>query len=187
MWPFSKPFGGLIQGHHLGNWWSSLSSAERAQIKQAIDQPASLFHPLDTGPARTMRPGAKRLLVDLAGWFTRDDCRALGRKIMAQAESLPHDAGSVIELHLTLSAMIQFHYRCRNDGPEHLPKCEAFCREMISIAPLAARGFKTEFPKSNLPCHLGYGRLSWLLNKRGDPEGAQLRLEGESAGWIVSI
>jgi hypothetical protein len=186
MWPFSKRYGGLVAGHHLEKWWGGLSRADRDLLLQVTSQPFSAFIDFDSGPARTLQT-TKAMLASLADWFKRDDLRRLGHKIMAHAEALPHDSADALDLHFMLNGMIGFYYRCRNDGPDFIIKCEDACREMISIAPLAATAFLAKFPRSPLPNHLGYGRLCWLLEKRGDPEGARLRLEGEKAGWRVTI
>ena len=186
MWPFSKQYGGFIAGHGLEKWWANLPRDERNLVLKTVAQPFSAFIHFDSGPAQTLY-FTKAMLMSLAGWFKRDDLRHVGRKIMQHAETLPNDASDVLRLHFMFHGMIEFYYRCRNDGPEFIPLCKQACREMISLAPLAAYAFRSEFPRSELPQHLGYGRLCWLLKKRADPEGDQLRLEGESAGWNVSI
>ena len=93
----------------------------------------------------------------------------------------------VLDLHFRFHNLILSNYRQRSDGPEFLKNCEKACREMIAIAPAAARAFRNQYPKSPLPVHGGYGRLCWLLKQRGDPESDVLRAEAEKAGWVVSI
>jgi len=186
MWPFSKTYGGFIAGHGLQRWWGSMPRAERELVLKTVAQPLGAFVGLDSGPARTL-DFTKAGLVSLAGWFKRDDLRHVGRKIMQHAETLPNDFTDVLTLHFMFNGMIEFYYRCRNDGPEYLPLCERACREMIDLAPLAAAAFRAKFSQSQLPNHIGYGRLCWLLKKRADPEAELLRHAGESMGWYVSI
>jgi len=182
-----KRYGGLVAGHGLQKWWSSLSEEERSTIRQHGGKLGDVFHPLDREKSWTSERGTKPILVDLARLFERDDLRALGRKIMAHAESLPNTDISMLNLHFMFHGMIGFYYRCRNDGPDFLPLCEQRCRDMIEVSKQAAQAMRAKHPKGDLPVHSGYGRLCWLLDKRGDPEAAKLRNEGESQGWIVSI
>jgi hypothetical protein len=184
MWPFEKKYGGMIAGHSLQKWWQSLGERDRVLVREVTA--TAYGATFDSGPARKTKD-VRRMLVDLASMMQRDDRRATGRAIMMHAEQLPHESADVLDKHFTLSATVQFYYRCRNDDSFYLQKCEEACRRMIAIAPLAAAALRTEFPKSPLPCHLGYGRLCWLLEKAGDPEGSRLRQEAEKEGWIVSI
>jgi len=187
-WLFARiRYGGLVAGHGLQKWWSSLSEEERGMIREHGGKPGDFFHPLDHGEAWTSERGTKLILVDLGRLFERDDRRAVGRKIMAHAEMLPSTGISILDLHFMLHGLISFYYRCRNDGPDFLTLWEQRCRDMIKISTQAAQAMRDKFPKAELPLHSGYGRLCWLLDKRGDPEATKLRNEGASQGWIVSI
>lgn len=186
MWPFSKRYGGLVAGHRLHKWWGSLSEAERALVRKVTSQAFSAFNDFDSGPARTLQT-TKAMLVSLAAWFEKDELRPLGHAIMQQAESCADEPMDVLDLHFMHHGRLKFYYRCRNDGPEYLPQCEAACKAMILLAPQAAAAFRASYAKADLPTHLGYGRLCWLMKKRGDPAHEALRTEGEKAGWVVSI
>lgn len=181
-----KKFGGLIEGHGLTSWWADIPEKDRALIRQCVGGDFSVFASIDSGPAWTFK-NTKAMLAALACWFQRDEIRHLGRMIMQHAEAQPLDLSNVLDAHYMFQGMLQFYYRCRNDSPEYLGLCEAACREMIKIAPLAASALKAEFDDDSLPAHLGYGRLCWLLDKRGDSEGKALREEGARQGWKVSI
>ena len=94
-----------------------------------------------------------------------------------------------------LGDMIKFYYRCRNDGPEYLPLVEQCCREMIVLAPRAAKALLDEDRRNYkawglkktpelLAGHEGYHRLMFLLKKRGDlAEAAKLEAQMLKQGW----
>jgi hypothetical protein len=165
----------------------TFSDAERALMCAKVSDPFTLLGNLDSGPPARYHLPAAVLLVTLANWFTKDEERHLGRRLMAKAEICTDTEMPILDWHFMLSEMIVFYYRCRNDGPEFLPLVEARCRDMIDISADAAAAMLAEYPKSPLPQHRGYSRLSWLLKKTDPAESSRLRAEGEAQGWIVSI
>jgi hypothetical protein len=183
-----KAYGGIIEAEGFQDWWgTAFTPAERATIRSRVSGPLSCFNHLDDGPPLKLEMHPRQILASMARWLEKDDVRPLGMKIARHCETIPSDGLGVIDAHFVLQDLLCFYYRCRNDGPDFLPRCEARCRDMIAMSRAVASAMKAENPNEKLPGHLGYGRLCWLLKKRGDGEGLVLRAEGEAMGWIVSI
>lgn len=170
-WPIeeSKPIQGQIGYFKLADWWvTAFSDTERKHI-ESIFQPISTVQasgsPLTSGVIQSTTKTAVGFLSALAGWFQKPEDRTIAHKILAKAMELSKDA-SALDNHFLFQTVIQANYRDR-DNEESLEAAIDACLKMISLAPEAARAFKAEFPKQQLPSHKGYEQLAIIYEKQG--------------------
>ena len=175
----------------LAEWWQAgFTDEDRNRI-------LDVFHPLGAGRndllegsnSASCKPSLS-FLTDLSGWFTKDEDRQIGYKILAMAEQMLPTSLNVIDSHFFYQSKIEMHYRDRGD-PHHLAEAENACRAQIAIAPLVAREFAKEFSGS-LPEHKGYTQLAIILYMRGAIDKAievarRAQVEGWSGDWSRRI
>ncbi len=165
----SKPIQGEIGYFKLADWWmTAFSDSERKHI-ESIFQPISTNQasssPLTSGVIQSTTETAVGLLSALAMWFQKPEDRTIAHKILAKAMELSKDA-SALDNHFLFQTVIQANYQDR-ENEESLKAAIDACLKMISLAPEAARAFKSEFPKQQLPGHKGYEQLAIIYEKQG--------------------
>ena len=90
---------------------------------------------------------------------------------------------SVLDNHFLYQTIIQINYRNRENA-ECLRTAVKACLKMISLAPEAARAFKCEFPKGQLPSHKGYEQLAIIYEKEGRfQEAIDFSQRALNQGW----
>lgn len=167
----------------LGEWWvETFTAVEREHI-------ASVYQPFGAGPGRhlTSRESsfttatAAGVLGGLAGWFNKPGQRHLARKILAKADAL---AVEPLDRHFTLQQSIAVNYADRNNDPTAFDAAIAACERQIDFAPKAARAFRSAYPNSPLPRHVGYTQLAIVREKQGKfAEAIGLSRQVHTQGW----
>jgi tetratricopeptide (TPR) repeat protein len=165
----SEPIQGEIGYFKLTDWWmTAFSDRERKHI-ESIFHPISTIQasgsPLTSGVIQSTTETAVGFLSALAGWFQKPEDRTIAHRILNKAMELSKDA-SALDNHYLYQTIIQFNYRNRENG-ENLKAAIDACLKMISLAPEAARAYKSEFPKEQLPGHKGYEQLAIIYEKQG--------------------
>ena len=159
----SKPIQGEIVYFNLADWWmTAFSDSERKHIE-------STFQPiggsLTSGVIHSTSETAVGLLSALAEWFQKPEDQNIAQKILNKAMELSKDA-SVLDNHYLYQTIIKINYRNR-ENEECLRAAVNACLKMISLAPEAAKAYKSEFPKEQLPGHKGYEQLAIIYEKQG--------------------
>ena len=178
-----RPIGGEIAYHKLVEWWrDSLSETDRKRILEIFHPLGSAKDALTEGKIVSSSESTLAFLSSLAGWFKKDGDRAIGYKILQQAERYVQVTRSVLDIHFFYQECIEMHYR-DNLVEEHLIEAERACRNQISMAKRSARAFKRDGLKQ-LPEHLGYRQLSIILEARmAYKEALEIARQAKSEGW----
>lgn len=168
----------------LQDWWlSTFSQQERLHIQARFQPLGSPANSLTQGDIRYSSGTAAGLLSALAGWFTKENDRALAYRLLQKAEELCIAATDILDAHFVYNAKISLYYRDRSD-PLSLATALDACRQQIAIAEEAARAFRAESGHSQLPSHRGYEQLSIVLERRGEfRETIALCNQAEQQGW----
>lgn len=186
--------GGALSYHGLLDWWFREFSADERRHIETVYQPMGLTLDDDDieGPPRPLTQGtitfssqtAAGLLWGLAGWFNKPGQRHLALRILAKARELATASGNALDLHFTLTELVQVAYRERESSPDGLERAIAACEDLIAIAPAAASALRRAFSQSAPPMHVGFDQLAIVREKQGDFPGAiALAREAKSQGW----
>jgi tetratricopeptide (TPR) repeat protein len=182
----SKPIQGEIGYFKLADWWmTAFSDSERKHIESTF-QPISTLQPtgssLTSGVVSSTSETVVGLLSALAQWFQIPEDITIAQTILNKAVELSGDA-SVLDNHYLYQTIIQINYRNR-ENVECLRAAENACLKMISLAPEAARAYKSKFPKEQLPGHKGYEQMAIIYEKQGRFQDAiTLSQEAASQQW----
>lgn len=125
-------------------------------------------------------------LSALASWFLSPpkDLQIARRLILKGVELGEGTTGSVLDRHFIYHNMITIYYRDRTRDPDALELAIGACKEQIALAPSAAKGFLSEYPKQDLPEHTGYKQLAIVREKQGNlKEAIELSESASNQGW----
>lgn len=140
---------------------------------------------LTTGHIAATSETPAKLLSALIGWFRKSplDQRIAGSLIAKLAQVIDSE-GSVLDRHFGYQAMLQWHYRRRNDDPTALAAAIDACERQIAISAQAAAAMRAEFD-GGLPLHKGFEQLAIIREKSGDFDGAiRLAEQADREGWM---
>lgn len=170
---------GEIGYHHLENWWlSQLSPDERRYIVRVMGKS------ITEGQIEYSSASSTHFLWTLSTWFNGPKDRAIGRKILLKAEEEAQKSNDPLDMHFTLSNMIEVYYRDREKNDDFLRKAMESCMKQIKIQSEAANAFKSEYPNQPLPMHVGYKQLVIVLEKNKQYEEAiRLCEDAKENGW----
>ena len=180
----SKPVAGEIGYHKLVEWWNTgLTEIERKWILEVFQPLGSGKNGLIEGNIVSSSESTLAFLTNLSGWFTKEDDRLIGYKILRHAESnFAQNSKSMLDIHFFYQILIQMHYRDRADE-DHLKEAENACRRQIDIEVAAGRAFKKDGFKT-LPEHVGFKQLSIILeNRKSFKEAISLAQQAKASGW----
>ena len=177
---------GQIGYYGLADWWlSAFDEDERTYIEGKHQPMGGRQNMLTKGNITHSTATVNSFLSGLSTWFrktTKD--RDIARRILTKAAEVADPKKDVLGAHFTYQALIEVWYRDRDEIPQALDEAIKACQQQIEIAPLAAKQFKKEYPKSPLPRHVGYGQLVIIYDKRGRyDEGIQVSKQAKKQGW----
>ncbi len=167
----------------LGEWWVKTFTREEREHIEAV------YQPFGAGPGRHLTSGeissptatAAGVLWGLAGWFNKPGQHHLARKILVKADAV---AGEPLDRHFTLQQLIEVNYADRNNDPTAFDTAIRACERQIDLAPKAAKAFRSAYPNSPLPSHVGYTQLAIVREKQGNyAEAIRLSRQAHAQGW----
>lgn len=169
----------------LVDWWIATFTQEERSYIETIYQPLGSepnSKPLTHGQVTAHSGTATGLLSGLATWFRKPGDYLIACKVLQKAEKLGNL--NVLDLHFTYQAMIEIHYRMRNDDETAFDRAVDACEKQILLAPKAAKAFMRDPYMPNLPAHVGYKQLAIIREKQKDYDGAiQLCCRAKEQGW----
>ena len=182
-----KAIKGEIGYFGLEEWWlSAFSDDERRHIQDRYQPLGATANTLTSGDISYTSQTVVGFLCTLASWFSREDDRAIGHKILAKAEELADDSTPILDRHFMYQTKLELHYKDR-DKPGHLEKAVVACLQQIELAPQAREAFKAEysaFGNAPLPSHKGYRQLAIVLEKQMKfREAIGVCAQAEKQGW----
>ena len=125
-------------------------------------------------------------LSALASWFlSPPKDLPIARRILQKGVELGEGTtGKVLDRHFIYHDMITVYYRDRSRDPDALELAVGACQEQIALAPIAAKGFLSEYPEQALPEHTGYKQLAIIREKQGNFEEAiELSTSASKQSW----
>lgn len=178
-----KKITGLIGYFGLSDWWlTSFSKDERKTIKQ-LYKPLGGAH-LDDKKITYSGQNALSFLYGLAGWFSKNEVRPIGYKILDEAEKHITEAKTPLDLHFFYQTQIELYYRDR-EKPDYMNRVIQACHNQIAIAQKATKTFRSgKEGLDSLPSHKGYEQLAIILErKRNYQETICLCERAKKQGW----
>lgn len=173
---------GLIGYLDLSDWWfASFTDDERRTIRRVYKPVGGCD--IDGGRVDYSDFTPLTFLTGMAGWFAKDELRALAYRILDRAEQYVSSAKDPVDVHFFYQTQIEIFYRDR-DTQDGLNRAIQACRQQIACAPTTAKCFKREYRGEPLPCHKGYTQLAIILeSQKNYKETIQVCSEAKKRGW----
>ncbi len=177
---------GYIGYFGLSDWWlSAFTEQERIQIEQVYTPVGGGVGHLTQSEITSTTARVSMFLSSLSSWFRKTEKdRDIARRILKKALEMGDPQNDILGLHFTWQALIEVWYRDRDCMSEAIEEAILACFGQIGIAEQAAKQFKKEYPRNQLPSHVGYTQLTIIYDKQGRyDEAIQIAQQAKKQEW----
>jgi hypothetical protein len=169
---------GVIGYLKLGDWWMSELTSEERDFLALYSRHSNLV----VGNVETSET-AVSFLSNLA-YNIKNRNKNLGIRLLSKAEELLPTCDKIEHVHFFWQVLIELFYSMRQESDTAIQIVKEACLEQIRIAPQSARFFKKEYPKHELPGHMGFHRLIQMEYKNANfVEAIRLAEIAFGQGW----